>query len=257
MSKLIDKLEMASQPAPKRMGFVTSAAEAATPPLVLVIRLDADSAGLIKDTSDSADAVILQTNSVDKNKTPFKDLGKLQDSIPWGVQINGMSLEAVGSVRDAGCDYLVFGIEDTPAAVLNEENIGKVLSIGLSLEDYLMRVLEDTPTDAVVIEVEPPERLTVKDLMAYRSILSCVSKPVLVRTGMGIQEEELAALQNAGISGIVVEPRNGRDMKLVSKIRKAIEALPPREAGEPRRVETLLAQSSPGPNMSESFPDDE
>ncbi|MEE9198318.1 MAG: hypothetical protein V3U26_00820, partial [Dehalococcoidia bacterium] len=68
--------------------------------------------------------------------------------------------------------------------------------------------------------------------------------PVLVRVPLGLSEGELTALQNAGIAGIVVEPRTASDMKQVSRLRKAIESLPPREAGETPRIEALVPPAS-------------
>ena len=178
------------------------------------------------------DAAILRVSQLNNNKGVIKDMGKLPESFPWGVQVDAIRPEEAEPLRKAGCDYLVFGIEGVPATVLNEENIGKVLSIGLSLDDALMRVLEDMPTDAIIIESYPEEKLTVKGLMAYRSVVAYVSKPVLSLAPLDIDEGDLMALQNVGIIGVVVEPRSAGDMRQVSKLRKAIESLPPREVGE-------------------------
>ena len=41
MSKLLDKLDKAGQPAPRRMGFVSSSTYTPVPPMILVVRLDA------------------------------------------------------------------------------------------------------------------------------------------------------------------------------------------------------------------------
>ncbi|MFQ5934556.1 MAG: hypothetical protein ACE5KI_07935 [Dehalococcoidia bacterium] len=257
MGKLIDKLEQAARPAPRRLGFAIARDEGQAPSMILIVRLDNSSAKLIKSTSESAHTVILQVDQGDRKKTPVKDLAKLPENFPWGLQAEAVQPEAMASLREAGCDYLVFGIEDTPGRVLNEENIGKVLSIDMTLEEQLMRVLEEMPTDAIFIDSEPKTNFTVKVLMEYRSVIAYVSKPVLLLAPLDLSDADLTALQNVGVIGLVVEPRTADDMKKVTKLRKAIDSLPPRESGEKERVNTLLPHTAPGPTLAESMPDEE
>ncbi|MFQ5875645.1 MAG: hypothetical protein ACE5JL_17855 [Dehalococcoidia bacterium] len=257
MSKLIEKLEQLAHPAPRRLGFAVSRDEAKASPLLLVVRLESDSSKLIKESQEPADAAILRVSNIDSKKSPIKDITSLKDGIPWGVQAEVVRMEEVEGLRQAGCDYLVFGIKDTPGCVLNEENIGKILSIEVSLEEQLMRVLEEMPTDAIFIEFQPEPSLTVKGLMTYRSVISYVSKPVIALVSLDLQDAELTALQNVGVVGIVVEPHTPEDMKKVSKLRKAIESLPPREPGEKSTVSAIVPHPAPSPTLADSMPDEE
>jgi hypothetical protein len=255
MSRLLDKLEKASQPAPKQMGFVPIHSEAAVPPLALIIRLDADTSQLMKGTKDVADSLILQVEGLDKVKPVLKKLGKLPETLSWGVQSQKIEMEQLDALGEAGCDFLVFGIDATPAPVLNEEDIAKVLSIDTSVEEQFLRILDDMPTDSIIIEAEPGERLTVRELMVYRSILCAVTKPVMIHTRLDLEEGELLALQNVGILGIIVEPRTSKEMKQVADLRKAIEGLPPREEVDRSRVDALLPSS--GHAIEASLPEED
>ncbi|MCH8086684.1 MAG: hypothetical protein IIC81_02405, partial [Chloroflexi bacterium] len=255
MSRLLDKLEKASQPAPKQMGFIPMPSEAAVPPLALIIRLDADSPQLMKGTQNVADCLILRVEGLDKVKAVLKKLGKLPETLPWGVQSQKIEMDQLDALGEAGCDFLVFGIDGTPASVLNEEDIAKVLSIDTSVEEQFLRVLDDMPTDSIIIETEPGERLSVRELMVYRSILCAVSKPVMVRTRIDLEEGELLALQNAGFLGIIVEPRTSKEMKQVAGLRKAIEGLPPREEVARSRIDALLPP--PGHAIEASLPEED
>ena len=257
MSKLIGKLEQVAHPAPRRLGFAISRDEAKSSSLVLVVRLESDSSKLIKESQKSADAAILRVSRIDSKKGSIKEMASVKDGIPWGVQAEVVRMEEVEGLRQAGCDYLVFGIEGTPGGVLNEENMGKVLSIEVSLEEQLMRVLEEMPADVIFIESQPESVITVKGLMAYRSVISYVSKPVLTLSSLDLEHAELSALQNVGVVGIVVEPRTSGDMKKVAKLRKTIESLPPREPGEKGTVSAIVPQTAPGPALAESMPDEE
>lgn len=255
MSRLLDKLEKASQPAPRQMGFVPIRSEAAVPPLSLIVRLDADTAELIKGTQDVADSLIIRVEGLDKVKAVLKKLGKLPETLPWGVQSRNIEMEQLDALGEAGCDFLVFRIDATPAPVLNEEDIAKVLSIDTSVEEQFLRILDDMPTDSIIIEAEPGEHLTVRELMLYRSILCTVTKPVMVHTRIDLDEGELLALQNVGVLGIIVQPRTSKEMKQVAGLRKVIEGLPPREEVDSSRVGALLPQSGGG--IEASLPEEE
>ena len=255
MSKLLDKIYKASQPTPRRMGFAIHRDEEKVPSMVLVLRLEDNGGRLLKKAHQEADATILSVTQLPLKKDLRKDVEKLPESYPWGVQAEAIQPKEIETLRKAGCDYLVFGIEGTPAPVLNEESIGKVLLIDTSLDETLMRVLDEVPTDAIFIDSDPEDSLTIKGLMFYRSMVSYVSKPVLIRVPLSLSEEELKALGNAGIAGIVLEPRNAGDIKQVTRLRKVIESLPPREAEEEPRVETLVPQSAIG--EIEPLPDED
>jgi len=54
MSKLLDKLDKAAQPAPRRMGFVAADTSAPVPPLVLIVRIDSSTTLSVPDAAEHA-----------------------------------------------------------------------------------------------------------------------------------------------------------------------------------------------------------
>ena len=257
MSKLLDRLEQIAQPAQRRLGFATSQVETSTPPMALVLRFTDDSKGMVKNAPETADAVIVRANKSNSIKNTIKNTSDLDDAIPWGIHLNQASSGEIEELQKAGCDYLVFGTDDTQASILNHENIGKVLSLGLGLEERFMRILEDIPAEVMLLEVEDKSPLTLKQLMEYRTVLSSVSKPVLVTTPASLSEDDLTSLYNIGMVGIVIDAQTKGDLKQVPRLQKAIESLPPREEDDRGRIGAVLPHSTPSPGAPEFGPDEE
>ena len=74
---------------------------------------------------------------------------------------------------------------------------------------------------------------------------------------MSLSEEDLTSLYNVGMVGIVIDAQTNDDLKQVSRLRKAIESLPPREVGEKGKVGPILPLSTSSPNTAEFGPDEE
>ena len=251
MSKLLDKLEKAGQPAPRRMGFVAADTSAPVPPLVLIVRLDS-SAALSPDAAEHADSVILTVPQA--NQTPLP--ANLPEPVPWGIQASSINSEDIAPLTEQGCDFFVLSPDNSPASILNEENATKVLSVSPSIEEAHLRVLEDVPVDCLLIEHGVQDVLRITDLMTLRSVLTAVSKPSIVCVRAGLSEGELSALQHVGAIGIVVDVASEEDAAELPRLRKEIDALPPREEDERRHVESIGSHLSHPPAHSAHDDDD-
>ena len=254
MSKLLDKLDKAGQPAPRRMGFVSSSTHTPVPPLVLIVRLDASAKASIAKATTPADCVIVKTGGAEQAAAPEG----LPESGVWGVEAPGIGVEDVSGLGEKGSDFLVLNAEDSPGALLNEENVTKVLSVSTSIEEVYLRILEDVPIDCVLIENEVEGEMMISDLMTIRSILTAVSKPCLVRVRSGLTEGELSALRHVGVMGVVVDVNSKKDASELPRLREAIDTLPPREEDERRQVESLGAHlgHSAAPHVHDDDLDD-
>ena len=252
MSKLLDKLEKAGQPAPRRMGFVAADTSAPVPPLVLIVRLDSSAALSIPDSAEHADSVILTVSQA--NQTPLP--ANLPESAPWGIQPSSINSEDIAPLTEQGCDFFVLSPDNSPASILNEENATKVLSVSPSIEEAHLRVLEDVPVDCLLIEHGVQDVLRITDLMTLRSVLTAVSKPSIVCVRAGLSEGELSALQHVGAIGIVVDVASEEDAAELPRLRKEIDALPPREEDERRHVESIGSHLSHSPAHSAHDDDD-
>lgn len=254
MSKLLDILDKAGQPAPRRMGFVSSSTYTPAPPMVLVARLDASAGKSVAGAMEPADCLIVKADGTEQAGAP----DGLPDSGTWGVQMPEIKVEDVSGLGEKGSDFLVLDPESSPAALLNEENVTKVLSVSPSIEEAYLRILEDVPIDCLLIEHEADGELIISDLMTLRSILTAVSKPCLVRVRPGLTDGDLSALRHVGAMGVVVDVKSKKDAGELPRLREAIDALPPREEEEHRQVESLGPHvgHSPTPPAHDDDPDD-
>jgi hypothetical protein len=148
----------------------------------------------------------------------------------------------------AGCDFVVFPAAKTSLAILQNEAVGRILEIEASLSDGLLRAIDALPVDAVLIADELREDyfLTWHHLVLFQHFANLLTKPLLVSIPSNVTANELQALWEAGVDGVIVEVETGR----VSKLRQAIdkltfpsqrkrgkaEALLPRIGGEPSTV---------------------
>ena len=256
MNKLLDKLEKASQPSPRQMGFVASNNDAVYPPLTLIIRMDASSRVSIKQVATHADSIILKVPETTEVDLISQKNSKLLDALPWGIQGAATRSDQAQKLAEAGCDFIVLRMDGTPVSILNEEKISKILSIDVDLEEPYLRVLEDVPTDTVLIEDEANPGLTIKDLMRYRSVISCVAKPVIVCINPRLRESELIALQNVGVIGVLADVKSAKDLKYLADLRKVINDLPSREESDNKRIESLVPQIDLGTSQPLSDPED-
>ena len=252
MSKLLDKLDKAGQPAPRRMGFVSSTSYTPVPPMILIVRMEAGAS--FKVATGEADCVIVKADDADQAAAPE---GLSEEGV-WGVQIAQISAEEISGLGEKGCDFVALDAESSPGALLNEENVTKVLRVSPSIEEAYLRILEDVPIDCVLIEHEVEGELLISDLMTLRSIMTAVSKPCLVQVRSGLTEGDLTALRQVGTMGVVVDLKKKADAAELSRIREAIDALPPREEEERRQVESLGVNlgHSPAPHVHDDDLDD-
>ncbi len=254
MSKLLDKLDKAGQPAPRRMGFVSSSTYAPVPPMILVVRLDASAGKSVAGAVGSADCVIVKADGAEQAKAPEG----LPESGVWGVQAPGIKVVEVSGLGEKGSDFMVLDAESSQGALLNEENVTKVLSVSTSIEEAYLRILEDVPIDCLLIEHEANGDLMISDLMTLRSILTAVSKPCLVQVRPGLTDGDLSALRHVGAMGVVVDVKSKKEASELPRLREAIDALPPREEDERRQVESLGAHMghSAAPHIHDDDLDD-
>lgn len=191
----------------------------------------------IEGAAGVADCVIVRADGADQAATP----GGLSEEGVWGAQVSGIKLEDLASLGEKGSDFVALDAESSPGALLNEENVTKVLKVSPSIEEAYLRILEDVPIDSVLIEHGVEGDLMISDLMTLRSIMTAVSKPCLVQVRSGLTEGDLSALRHVGAMGIVVDVKTEADGAELPRLREAIDALPPREEEERRQVESLGA----------------
>jgi hypothetical protein len=237
MSEFINELKLVSQVGSPPMGFKAAPA-AAKPRMLLVATLAEASVENLADYVSGADAGIVPIPKVSSGAKTVHKISRAMSSIPWGGWLKDTSGEGVKPLAEAGCDFVAFPPE-TPLAMLQDSEVGKILEVGASLNEGLIKTIDELPVDAVLIssEQEKDNLLTWRQLMLSRRCAELVTKPLLALVPTSVGASELEALWAAGVVGVVVEtPPQGRIKELRQIIDKLTFPLPSKR----KKVEPLL-----------------
>jgi len=152
MSKLLDKLERISEGRTQPLGFGAAVTRGKSLPMVIVASVPLGNAKLAAIAAKAgADALLMTIKHQEKMDKALAKLSSAETDIPWGVSLNAVTKDEVEQLIEMGCDFVVFAPDKTPAAVLGEERIGKVLQIDSSLSDSLAKAINRLSIDAVLL----------------------------------------------------------------------------------------------------------
>ncbi len=253
MSRLIDKLKKLSQAAPSPMGFHTTRPAKAGSPLLIIGRTLIKTTASTAKSNSGADAVLVYADKSELTALDAQKTAKAFGDIPWGVYLDE-SDEAATALVEAGCDFVVFSptvrITDLP----QDEKTGKIVQVDSSMDDGLLRAINDLPADAVLVtdNLEGNETLTIHQLMIYRHLANFIAKPLIVHVAANITEAELKALQDVEIDGVMAE-MDGESLK---ELRETIGKLPPRSKKKRDKRGVLLPRIT-GESATIAPPDEE
>ena len=256
MSKFIEMLTKVDEQAPAPMGFGLRNADRRSANALAIAGTVAPS-GLAKAKAavKSVDAVLL--NSTDKDqKTLDKAAAKLNDEI-WGVRGGTVSADQARHLAEAGCDFIVFDAEGTSAALLDIDDIGKVVTIGDELDDDMARSIAGVPIDAVLYtpgELDLP--LTVGGLLALSRVRGLLDLPSIMAVSGAITGDDIAALRNVGIAGLVMDLSAPDD---IASTAKAITSLPRKKPRHNRSNALVPRVAADGPQEydDDDYPDED
>lgn len=232
MSKFIEKLNKISESTPPPMGFAARASKPKGPPLLLVASVHKPSQELIEALKACADALLMPVLKVKDEIEKVRQVVGWAGEIPCGLSIEAASEEDMKIAKEAGCDFLVFHTEGTSAALLNEEELGKVVSIEPTIEEGLVRTLDELPVDAVLTTGEKHSSLTIQQLMVYNYLANASGKPLLTPASPEVGKSVLEGLLNGGVMGIVVEVKDSQGCQRLAELQKIIKDLPEREKAQ-------------------------
>jgi hypothetical protein len=238
MSKFINELKRVSQVGLQPMGFKAVQAVPPKPRILLVAALEVNIQHLA-DYAAGADAGLLQ---IPKLGSAAKTIQKIcqVSNMPWGGWLRGISGEGTRSVVKAGCDFVVFP-SDMTLAILKDD-VGKILEVGTSLDEGLLRTINGLPVDAVLIGAEPEQdyHLTWHHLMLFQRCADLLAKPVLASVPSEVTADELQALWEAGVVGVVVATGIEQPQGRIAELRQIIDKLAFPSPGKRKKVSPLL-----------------
>lgn len=232
MSKLIDRLNQVAKAVSQPIGFRMAQPASSRARLILL-------ASITRETGASgADAVLIGKLSGGAKAIP--KIARSLSDIPWGLLPGNIDRKEMKMVVEAGCDFLVLPA-DTQLAIPEGEKVGKILQVEASLNEGLLRTVNELPVDAVLITGEPVEEspLTWHHLMLYQRLANLLIKPLLVPVPSSITASELQVLWEAGVAGVMVEAGDGESAGKLKELRRIIDNLTfqPRQR---RKTEALI-----------------
>ncbi len=239
MSQFIDKLNQSLQAVPQPVGFRTALPISPKPKMLLVASLVKTNIEGLTDYVAGADAGVLPIAKPTSEVNTFKKMSQAVPAIPWGGWLRSDDFGNIEPLAKVGCDFVVFPVT-TPLAILQSNDMGKILEVEASLSEGLLKAVDELPVDAVLIDGEKKEGLTWHNIMLFQRFADLSTKPLLVSIPSKVTANELQTLWEVGVNGVIVEIGVGQPVKRISKLRQAIDklAFPPHR--RPGKVKALL-----------------
>lgn len=240
MSKFIDTLQRLSQAAPAPMGFMPSRPAPSRLRIQLLAVVAPENLDRAAGFAAGADAVLLP---VARQNPATKRLAQLADTlkgVPWGGWLKG-GHAGVPELVKAGCDFIVFPASTTPLTVASDSGPGKILEVEASLNEGLLRAINNLPAEAVFVtgDLAGDEPLTWQHLLLFQRFASLLTKPLLVPVPYSVGAGELKALWEAGVDGVVVETE-GMPADRLKELRKIIDGLSFPSRSRRDKIEPML-----------------
>jgi hypothetical protein len=246
MSKFVDKLQSLSKSSTMPIGFHPAASELKSPAMLLIAGLSGTQVKEAKIVGDvDADAGLILNE--DPSAKVVKQMVEAVGNVPLGVFVKGMSEDGINELASVGCDFVVFDIR-IPAAVLHKEGVGKFLKIEPSLDQGLVRAINNLEIDGVFISSrEGDSFVAVEHLLVCRRFVELLEKPVMITLPSLATKAELTSLRQAGVDGVVA--LSTQSVEALAELKKMIGDLPRRARG--KRAKTGVVLPHYGGNVAE------
>ncbi len=246
MSRFIDKLNQVSQVVPQPIGFRTAQPASPKPKILLIASLAQANVDGLANYVAGADAGLLTISKLSSAAKALQEISQVVSDIPWGGWLRDSNREGIEKIVTVGCDFVVFPAANTSLAILQDDDVGKILEVGVSLSEGLLRTVDDLTVDAVLIvgEQEREYFLTWYHLMLFRRFANLLTKPLLVCVPPNVTANELQVLWEAGMDGVVIEVEVGQPAGRLNELRQAIDKLTFPALRKRGKVEALLPHIS-------------
>ncbi len=227
MSRFIDKLNQVSGAMPQRMGFGVAQPVSPEPKLLLIASLAQANVDGLAEHVAGADAGLLPISKLSSGAKTLQKICQVVSNTPWGVWLRDIDRGGIKQIVKVGCDFVVFPAANTSLAILQDDELGKILEVEASLSEGLLRAVNELPVDAVLIagEQEGEYFLTWHHLMLFQRFADLLTKPLLVCIPSNVTANELQALGEAGVDGMIVEVGVGQPAGRLNELRQTIDKL--------------------------------
>ena len=141
--------------------------------------------------------------------------------------------------KQSGCDFVVLDLDGAIVGI--DEDTARVLRVGMDLTDAQLRALGGLEASALIAEAGLGDSLTFRDLLAVQRLVDFYGKTLLLRLPKVYGKDELQALSDRGIAGVVVD-----SAKIdTAALRKAVEELEPKKRGNDKSTAIVNCPTPP------------
>ena len=188
------------------------------------------------------DALLITLDSEDSKE--LTDDADSLEGLVWGVSAPGIDQERMASLKDAGCDFVVFD-SSANATVLNDEDLGKIMRVGKDLSEGAAAAIHDLPIDGALLTADDLRLpLSVQDLIDIDTVRGMLGKPFLIDVPTELSTPELEVIRDTGTAALAVDILS----KAVRELAERVDSLKPKRQRSGRRDE--LTPSVPlGPSV--------
>lgn len=258
MSRLTDLLDKTQTSAPG-IGFAASRQASATPSIALIGRITAAELAENPSLADApADALLVTLDASDSSAVERVEQA-LKDKM-WGARVGSAGPDDAVALKEARCDFIVFDAEGTSAAVLNDDELGKVIAVGFDdpeFDEDEAKAIRTLDIDCALLT--PPEGLlplTVQKLLSIQVMRATVRKRSILTAPAELGKAELETLRNVGVVGIAVSLADAGEE--TQRLKDDIASLPRRRPQGSRSSSSPSVGFGGGSSSSEDdYGDDE
>lgn len=202
MNKLADLFRKVGSGAPQSFGFGVATAGNQSPREIALIGL-LESRGLTKRAAllkADVDAILVDCGGKPLAKSAAATLqGKL-----WGAGISGFGQDEVASLKDQGCDFLVFEPGSTSATVVSNDDMGSVIVVTPDLDRETARAIQAIEFTGAYLSTDVVGRdISVARLIDLQRVRSMINGPLVAIAPDSPTVSDLTVMRDAGISGLV------------------------------------------------------
>jgi hypothetical protein len=174
-----------------------------------------------------------------------------------GCRLKTGSAATLKKAVNSTCDFLVLSPQ-APVSVTVDDKLGKLIEIETGLSDIMLRTVSDLPVDAAIaLEKDVVETLTVSRLMELQRLIYLINKPLIVRIPLSFTVEELQALCDMGVTGVLVEVADAAAAKKLADLRQAIAKLKKTAPRKKDKMSATLPRAQSEAALAEEEKEDE
>jgi hypothetical protein len=221
MSKLADLIRRVTRIEPPVLGF--SAGPKSAPPTMILVGIVNDHWSRAASESAGADVLLFSGRPREQD---LSDAASAAGDRPCGTMAPDTDAETLTRLSSAGLDFAVLTTQ-SPASLLLNEELGFVLQLREELNDIQLRTLENRPLDALYVD-QDTHPFSVRRQIDFQRISGLSRKPLLVPVRPNIEESEVLALRDSGVSLLAVDLGDRGATEALTRLRELIDRLPAR-----------------------------